>query len=200
MRQRAVRRFQRAARPDFDHLGIDILPVVIRYATRRANQRGLWNARFAVIGGFEFLEKYVAPGTLTEVHVYHAQPYRDAEKIERRLLTPEFLALVHRSLVPEGLLVLQSDNEAYWRYTASVAPRMFDFHEQPGPWPDAPEGRTRREIMARRMGLRVFRGWGRARKELDAVALAALVRELPAPTFQATQRRRGATRGKRRRK
>ena len=28
-------------RPDHDHLGIDVLPVVIRYATRRANQRGL---------------------------------------------------------------------------------------------------------------------------------------------------------------
>ena len=27
-------------RPEFDHVGIDILPVVIRYATRRANQRG----------------------------------------------------------------------------------------------------------------------------------------------------------------
>ena len=29
------------ARPECDHLGIDILPLVIRYATRRANQRGL---------------------------------------------------------------------------------------------------------------------------------------------------------------
>src|SRR5216684_3083585 len=34
-------------RPDHDHLGIDILPVVIRYATRRGNQRGLKNLRFA---------------------------------------------------------------------------------------------------------------------------------------------------------
>ena len=30
-------------RPEFDHLGLDILPVVIRYATRRGNQRGLAN-------------------------------------------------------------------------------------------------------------------------------------------------------------
>jgi tRNA (guanine-N7-)-methyltransferase len=28
-------------RPHLDHLGIDVLPVVIRYATRRGNQRGL---------------------------------------------------------------------------------------------------------------------------------------------------------------
>src|SRR5690242_19071552 len=31
------------ARPHIDHIGIEILPVVIRYATRRANQRGLTN-------------------------------------------------------------------------------------------------------------------------------------------------------------
>src|SRR5262245_41148344 len=36
-------------RPTFDHLGVDILPVVIRYATRRANQRGLRNIRVAVV-------------------------------------------------------------------------------------------------------------------------------------------------------
>jgi tRNA (guanine-N7-)-methyltransferase len=41
------------ARPDVDHLGVDILPLVLRYATRRANQRGLANVRLAAIGGFE---------------------------------------------------------------------------------------------------------------------------------------------------
>ncbi|HMF13539.1 MAG TPA: methyltransferase domain-containing protein, partial [Gemmataceae bacterium] len=47
-----------------DHLGIDILPVVIRYATRRANQRGLSNVRFAVKDARSFLEKYVAPASV----------------------------------------------------------------------------------------------------------------------------------------
>jgi len=101
-------------------LGLDILPVVIRYATRRANQRGLGNVRFAVCGGLEFLEKYVAAGTIAEIHLYHPQPYGDAQKIGRRLITPAFLALVHRSLAREGLLVLQTDNPAYWRYLATL--------------------------------------------------------------------------------
>jgi len=68
------------ARPDIDHLGIEILPVVIRYATRRANQRGLSNVRLAVIGGYEFLAQYVAPASLAEIHLYHPQPYRDSTK------------------------------------------------------------------------------------------------------------------------
>jgi tRNA (guanine-N7-)-methyltransferase len=173
------------ARAEIDHLGLDILPMVIRYATRRANQRGLGNVRFAVCGGADFLEKYVAPGTIAEIHVYHPQPYGDAQKIGRRLVTPAFLALAHRSLVPGGLLVIQTDNPAYWRYATAVIPRFFDFHEQKGPWPDAPQGRTRREIMARGMGLPVFRGWGCPRPDLDAAALEALVAELPSPDFDA---------------
>jgi tRNA (guanine-N7-)-methyltransferase len=194
-------------RPDMDHLGIDVLPMVIRYATRRANQRGLWNVRLAVCGGQEFLDRYAVPGTIAEIHVYHPQPYGDAQKIGRRLVTPAFLVAVHRALVPGGSLVIQTDNPGYWRYITAVAPRLFEFHEQKGPWPDAPEGRTRREIMARSMGLPIFRGWGHPRGELDGGALAQLAQELPAPEFDAAlverpRTRRGArrvSRGKRRR-
>ena len=43
------------SRPDCNHFAVDILPVVVRYATRRANQRGLSNVRVAVIGGMPAL-------------------------------------------------------------------------------------------------------------------------------------------------
>ncbi|MEX2027228.1 MAG: methyltransferase domain-containing protein, partial [Pirellulaceae bacterium] len=52
------------ARPELNHFGCDILPLVIRYATKRANQRGLANVRLAVIGAYELLEQYVAPGSV----------------------------------------------------------------------------------------------------------------------------------------
>jgi tRNA (guanine-N7-)-methyltransferase len=188
-------------RPEVNHLGLDILPLVIRYATRRANQRGLANVRFAVGGAAEFLETLVAPRSIAEIHVYHPQPYGDAQKIGRRLLTPQFFASIHRSLSPGGLFVIQTDNPAYWRYIAAVAPRLFAFHQQPGPWPDMPEGRSRREIMARGKGLEVFRGWGRPLADLDDAALETLVAELPVPEFDAAikrepPRRRRFRRGK----
>src|SRR6266478_88269 len=81
-------------RPDHDHLGIDVLPVVIRYATRRGNQRGLTNLRFAVCDGKRFLENYLPVESATEIHCYHPQPYYDASQVHKRLITPEFLVLV----------------------------------------------------------------------------------------------------------
>jgi tRNA (guanine-N7-)-methyltransferase len=151
------------SRPEFDHLGVDILPVVIRYATRRANQRGLHNARLAVIGGEELLAQYVAPASVAEIHLYHPQPYRDDEGLGERLLTPRFFELVRNALVPDGLFVIQTDNRGYWKYIRQAAPPFFFLSERDAPWPDAPAGRTRREIYARQHGLTIFRGECRPR-------------------------------------
>jgi tRNA (guanine-N7-)-methyltransferase len=177
-------------RPDHDHLGLDILPVVIRYATRRGNQRGLKNLRFAVLGGREFLERHVEPGSVAEIHCYHPQPYYDPAQVHRRLITPEFLALVHRSLVSGGQFFLQTDNPGYWRYMRQVVPVFFDFEERPGPWLDAPRGRTRREIIALRRGLPVFRGFGTARTGLSEAEALRLAQLLPPPVFDADRRLR----------
>lgn len=175
-------------RHDVDHLATDVLPVVIRYATRRANQRGLKNVRFAVIGGRELLAGYIAPHSIAEIHVYHPQPYYDAKQLHKRLITPEFMALVHRALAPGGLLVLQTDNPGYWKYLQQVVPLFFEFTEQPGKWPDSPKGRTRREIIALRQGLPVFRGTGRPRADISAAEVLRLAESLPPPTFDADRK------------
>jgi tRNA (guanine-N7-)-methyltransferase len=174
-------------RPKLDHVGLDALPLVIRYATRRANQRGLNNVRMIVIGAYEFLDQYVAPHSVAEVHLYHPQPYREKRKelAARRLVSPAFLALVHRSLPPGGLFVIQSDNQAYWRYIRRVSPEFFDFTEHDGLWPDMPQGRTRREIYARQHGMKVYRATATPRVDLSEERIAELVAELPLPQFDA---------------
>lgn len=176
------------ARPECDHLGVDILPMVIRYATRRGNQRGLWNTRWAVIGGRELLAGYVAPHSVAEIHCYHPQPYYTASEIGKRLITPEFLALAHRALIPGGMLVLQTDHPAYWRYMRDVVPASFHFEERHEPWFDAPRGKTRREIIARSKKLPIFRGVGTARTDVDAAAALAAAEALPLPNFDADRR------------
>jgi tRNA (guanine-N7-)-methyltransferase len=149
------------ARPDYDHVAVDMLPVVIRYATRRANQRGLANTRFVVKDAQTFMAQYVAESSAAEVHLYHPQPYHDSREMHLRLVTRRFLAEVRRALAPSGLFVVQTDNPGYWSRIATLASEILDFREHPDPWPDAPEGRSRREILARRKGLRIFRGEGR---------------------------------------
>ncbi|MCY2931497.1 MAG: methyltransferase domain-containing protein [Planctomycetota bacterium] len=176
------------ARPECDFLGVDNLPVVIRYARKRARQRGLANVRFAVGDARDVIARRIAPGALAELHVYHPQPYYQPGHASRRLLTPLFLLQAHRALAPGGRLVLQTDNPAYWKYMLEVVPAFFDFHEQAGPWPDAPEGRTRREILARQKHLPVFRGVGTARTDIDPDQARQAAEALPPPAFNADRR------------
>ncbi len=177
-------------RPDHDHLGADMLPVVIRYATRRGNQRGLTNLRFAVVDGLRLVKHYLAPHSVAEIHCYHPQPFYDPRDVHRRLITPEFLALVHGCLVPGGLFFIQTDNPGYWRYIREIVPVFFDFYERIGKWPDAPKGRTRREIIALRRDLPVFRGSGPAKTNLSEENARALAEALPPPVFDADRRLR----------
>ncbi|MBM3995243.1 MAG: methyltransferase domain-containing protein [Planctomycetes bacterium] len=177
------------ARPDFDHIGIDILPMVLRYATRRGNQRGLGNLRFAAIDAQRFVAEYLTPGSVREIHCYHPQPYHIARDRSKRLLTPRFLADVHHVVEPAGMIFVQTDNAPYWRYLQQVLPGFFDFHEQNGSWPDTPRGRTRREIIAMKRGYPVFRGWG-TRKGMSAEEAVQRAESLPLPTFDAGPRYR----------
>ncbi len=172
------------ARPDHDHFASDLLPVVIRYATRRANQRGLHNVRFAVKDAQTLVSRYLGPEAASEVHLYHPQPYHDPREAHRRLVTPRFLADVHKALGPDGLFVLQTDNPDYWLYFRRVVPVFFHFEEHPGPWPDAPEGRSRREILARSRGLTIFRGLGRKRDDVAPETARKLAESLPPPSFR----------------
>lgn len=178
------------ARRDHDHLGTDTLPVVVRYARKRGNQRGLANLKFAVGGGHELLARWVEPHSVAEIHCYHPQPYYDPAQVHRRLITPTFLALVHRALAPGGLFVVQTDNPGYWKYIRRVVPVFFDFYERIGRWPDAPRGRTRREIIALRKGLPVFRGHGTPRTDVTEEDALRLAEALPPPTFDADRRLR----------
>jgi len=174
-------------RRDVDHLGIDILPMVIRYATRRGNQRGLHNTRFAVCGAFGFLDQYVSSESITEIHIYHPQPYHSPHDRKLRLLTPDFLSLVHRVLEPEGQLYLQTDNVAYWSYLRDTVSKIFDWKERESPWEDNgvadPYGRSRREAIAIEKGLPIFRSISTKRNDWDEKTLNSFVGSLPLPTF-----------------
>ncbi len=170
-------------RPDWDHVAIDILPMVIRYATRRANQRGLSNCRFAACDGSRLLSQYCRPASVDEIHIYHPQPYSDSESQHRRMLTPEFMGLVHRALRPQGKMFLQTDNPAYWEYFRQLVSATMHWHDQLEPWSEDPHGRSRRELLATEKGLSIYRGWAERRDDLSDAELAELIASLPQPTF-----------------
>lgn len=153
-----------AARPDRDHLGIESIGPLVEAASREAARRGLPNARFMAGDAAEWLATRLAPASIDEIHVYHPQPYVDPGQVPLELLTPKFFERAWMLLRAGGILVLQTDNAKYGRHLLELLRRHFDPQIQPGPWPDAPLGRTRREIVARGKKLPVLRVVARRRE------------------------------------
>jgi tRNA (guanine-N7-)-methyltransferase len=174
------------ARPDVDHVGVELVPPAVRLGSLRAGQRGLTNLKFAWGDASEFIAERCPPASVDEVHLYHPQPYYDAQKRARRQLTPAILLAMHRALRPGGTLVFQTDNPAFWSYARAILPALFEWRELDGPWPDAPDGRTLREIVARSKGLAVWRGEG-VRRELTEEDAQRAAAALPEPTFDANK-------------
>jgi tRNA (guanine-N7-)-methyltransferase len=168
------------ARPNRDHLGVDFVQVAIDHAAHRANKRGLRNVRFVTGDANLWIFERLVPDSVDELHIYHPQPYYEVADIQQRLLTPEFLERSWSVLRRDGILVLQTDNKSYWTYLLKAVAKHFEPEIVPGPWPDAPRGRTRREIVARHKGLAVWRMVARRREVPQAI-------EIPRPDFDANR-------------
>jgi tRNA (guanine-N7-)-methyltransferase len=180
-------------RPDSDHLGIELLRPLIDRALQRADRRGLTNLRFVTGDAVAWLFERLEPSSVDEIHVYHPQPYYDPAEVRLGMLTAEFFERVWKVLRREGLLVLQTDDKAYGRHLIEAARKHFDPEVFPGPWPDAPSGRTRREIVSRRKKRSILRVVARRREEPLPISV-------PLPYFDPTRpglrkRRSKRTRG-----
>src|SRR6185295_15062362 len=92
------------ARPDRDHLGVDLVQVAIDHAAHRGNQRGLRNVRFVTGDANLWLFERLAPDSVDEIHIYHPQPYYEVADITKRLLTAGFLERTWTVLRKSGLL------------------------------------------------------------------------------------------------
>jgi tRNA (guanine-N7-)-methyltransferase len=180
-------------RPHMDHLGVELVPPAVRLGTLRMGQRGLTNCKIAWGDATEFVCERCPPSSVDEIHLYHPQPYFDPRQRARRQLTPAVLLAIHRALRPGGLFVFQTDNQAFARYARSIAPALFAWSERKEQWPDAPTGRTEREMQARSRGLAIVRAEAR-RIDLEPLEAERRAAELPEPDFDAN---RPAFRGRR---
>jgi tRNA (guanine-N7-)-methyltransferase len=125
-------------RPDSDFVGVERAGKWFRRAVYRVDRSGLPNVRIVCTDAFDFLARWVPPGSAAAVHVYFPDPWPKHRHGGRRLLQDRLYRLAAQALSPSGAFLVGSDVEPYFRAAVAEigATGLFD----PEDWPaDAPD-------------------------------------------------------------
>jgi len=159
---------QAAAAPDTDHLAVEVFEPGLAQLLMRIDEAGLTNLRLLRGDAVDLLRERVPPGTLAGVRVYFPDPWPKRRHHKRRLVQPEFVALVASRLAPGATLHLATDWAGYavqMRAVCSAEPLLANASSAPDGWTPRPgwrpttkferravaEGREVRDLVFRRI-------------------------------------------------
>jgi tRNA (guanine-N7-)-methyltransferase len=108
------------AEPDKDFLGVEVHRPGVGRVLMRAKAEGLKNLRVACADAVEVLRDWLAPACLAEILIYFPDPWPKKRHHKRRLVQPEFAALLASRLQPGGVLRLATDWKDYADHMLAV--------------------------------------------------------------------------------
>lgn len=128
-----------AAQPDKDFLGIEVHGPGVGSLCKLIADNGLSNLRIMQHDAVEVLRDMIPEGTLAGVHVFFPDPWRKKRHHKRRIIQPDFVALIASRLAPGGYLHCATDWEEYAHWMMEVLaaePALENTAEGFAPRPD----------------------------------------------------------------
>lgn len=102
-----------AANPGIDYLGVEVHTPGVGALLARIEALGLRNVRVIRHDAIDVVAHMLPPASLDGVHVFFPDPWPKKRHHKRRLLQPEFVALLASRLKPGGYLHVATDWEDY---------------------------------------------------------------------------------------
>jgi len=103
-----------------DYLGIEVHLPGVASLLRCLDDEQIANVRVIRDDAVEVLEQNIAPHSLAAVHLYFPDPWQKRRHHKRRIVQPEFLALVASRLRPGGVFHMATDWKDYSRHAMAV--------------------------------------------------------------------------------
>lgn len=128
-----------AAHPENDYLGIEVHTPGVGALCKLVEEQGLGNVRIMQHDAVEVLRDMIPDGTLAGVHVFFPDPWRKKRHHKRRIIQPDFVALIASKLAPGGYLHCATDWEDYAHWMLEVLagePALLNSADGFAPRPD----------------------------------------------------------------
>jgi tRNA (guanine-N7-)-methyltransferase len=107
--------------PERDFLGIEVHRPGVGHLLLRIEELGLRNLRAICRDAVEVLQNCVAEASLDEVLLYFPDPWPKKRHHKRRIVQPDFVALVASRLRPGGVFRMATDWQPYAEHMLAVA-------------------------------------------------------------------------------
>ena len=113
--------------PSTDFLGIERLLGRVRSTCHGIERRGLTNARVLRCEISHAVERQLPAKSVTAFHIMFPDPWPKRRHALRRLVTENFLALLHRALIDDGTVRITTDDTEYFRQITQTVSRTLLF-------------------------------------------------------------------------
>lgn len=108
------------AHPETDYLGIEVHRPGVGHLLLRAQALGLTNLRIICADAVEVLRRQLPDACLDHIQIFFPDPWPKKRHHKRRLIQPDFVALLARKLKSGAHLHLATDWEDYARHILEV--------------------------------------------------------------------------------
>lgn len=108
------------AHPENDYLAMEVHGPGVGNLCKLIAENGLDNLRVCQHDAVEVLRDMIRPGSLAGVHVYFPDPWHKKRHHKRRIIQPEFVALIASRLAPGGYLHCATDWQEYAEWMLEV--------------------------------------------------------------------------------
>ncbi len=100
--------------PEIDFLGVDVVWKWMKYGVARSEKRSLANIKFLKSDARELVRYGIPDDSVAVFHMYFPDPWPKKRHAKRRLVTGEFLKLLHSRLERGGRIELSTDHSEYF--------------------------------------------------------------------------------------
>ena len=108
------------AEPNTDFIGVEVHAPGVGRLLLAIESEGVENLRVAQADAVPFVEQRIPDASLAGVRIYFPDPWHKKRHHKRRLVQPDFVALLARKLRPGGLLHLATDWVPYAEHMLEV--------------------------------------------------------------------------------
>ena len=147
-----------AGDPARDYLGIEVHRPGVGRLLNALDLTQVGNARVWAHDAVEVLRTELPPASLDEVRIWFPDPWHKKRHHKRRLIQPDFVALLASRMQPGGLLHLATDWADYAGHMRAVMEAAAGWNNCAGPGQAAPRPAWRTVTRFELRGLRLGHG------------------------------------------